>query len=86
MEILALFYIALFLAIIFFGPLQEFLYHKKSEWELKRKSRKQNVETHPEPPAPADPERTGLMLPVVLVLLALAFFLWKILTAAFVSQ
>jgi hypothetical protein len=32
MEILlALFYIALFVAIVFFGPLQEFLYKKKAE-------------------------------------------------------
>jgi hypothetical protein len=86
MEILlVLFYIALFLAIIFFGPLQEFLYKKKSEWDLKKRSREGKGETNNELPAPADPEKTGLMLSIILIALALGFFIWKILTATFTS-
>lgn len=86
MEILLVFfYIALFLAIIFFGPLQELLHKKKSEWELKKKLRERKDETNNEPPIPTDPEKTGLMLSIMLIALALAFFIWKILTTIFTS-
>jgi hypothetical protein len=81
MEILlVVFYIALFAAIIFFGPLQEFLYRKKSERDLKKTSHERKAG---ETPIPADPEKTMSMLPLLLTILAIAFFIWKILTTAF---
>jgi NADH:ubiquinone oxidoreductase subunit 5 (subunit L)/multisubunit Na+/H+ antiporter MnhA subunit len=81
MEILlVVFYIALFVAIIFFGPLQEFLHRKKSERDLKKTSHERKAD---EPPLPADPEKTMTMLPLLLTILAIAFFIWKILTTAF---
>lgn len=79
-----LFYIVLFVALIFFGPLQEYVYKKKSEWDLK-KSRELKVKTNNEPSTPADPERMGLRLSIVLIILALAFLIWKILTTIFTS-
>jgi hypothetical protein len=83
MEILLkLFYIALFIAIIFFGPLQEYLYKKKSQWDLKKNSREPKTD---KTPIPADPEKMGSMLALVLIVLALAFFIWKILTTAFTA-
>jgi hypothetical protein len=81
MEILLiLFYIALFMALIFFGPLQDFLYKKKSEWDLKKKSRELKAD---KPPVPVDTEKIGSMLTIVLIILAIAFFLWRILTTTF---
>lgn len=81
MEILlALFYIGLLIAIIFFGPLQEYFHTTKEEWDRKKNSREQNAD---ENPLPADNEKTGFMLPIVLTILAIAFFIWKILTTTF---
>jgi hypothetical protein len=81
MEILlALVYIALLIAIIFFGPLQEYLYTKKDEWDHKKNSRERNAD---ETPIPADDEKTGSILSMVLTILAIAFFIWKILTTTF---
>jgi hypothetical protein len=75
--LLALFYIALLIAIIFFGPLQEYLYKRKSEWDLKKSRALEADET----PIPTDPEKTGSWLAFMLMILAIAFFIWKILTA-----
>jgi hypothetical protein len=80
--ILAVFYLVLFTALIFFGPLQEFVYRKKSEWDAKK--RKPEEKAHATP-LPAEPEKTGSILAIVLVILALAFFLWKILTTSLAS-
>ena len=58
MEILLkLFYVALFIAIIFFCPLQEYLYKKKSEWDLKKNSREPKTD---KTPVLADPEKNGV--------------------------
>jgi predicted permease len=81
--LLVLFYVALFVAIIFFGPLQEFLYKKKSEWDLKQRSPEPKGEANKDPATRADPEKTGLMLSLMLIALAVMFFLWKILTTTF---
>jgi hypothetical protein len=75
--LLALFYIALLIAIIFFGPLQEYLYKRKSEWDLKKSNELKADET----PISTDPEKTGSWLAFVLIILAIAVFIWKILTA-----
>jgi hypothetical protein len=81
MEILlAFFYIALLVAIIFFGVLQEYVYKKKSEWDLKKRSRERKAD---EPPIPDDAEIKGLMLSIVLTILAIVFFIWKILSNTF---
>jgi hypothetical protein len=81
MEILlGVFYIALLIALLFFGPLQEYLYTKKDEWDHKKNSRELKAE---ETPIPAEPEKTGFMLPLVLTIVAIAFFIWKILTTTF---
>lgn len=83
MEILlALFYIALLVAIIFFGPLQEYFHTMKAEWEHKKNSRELKVE---ETPISDDPEKTGLMLCIVLIILAIGFFIWKIGSTSFTS-
>ena len=83
MEILlALFYIALLIAIIFFGPLQEYLYTKKDERDHKNNSRERNDE---ETPISADDEKTGPMLSMMLTILAIVFLIWKILTTTFTS-
>lgn len=84
--LLVLFYVALFVAIIFFGPLQEFLYKKRSEWDLKKRSPELKGEANHDPPTRADPEKTGLMLSLMLIALALVFFLWKILTTTFMPS
>lgn len=80
MLLLKVFYIALLVALILFGPLQGYLYEKKSEWDLKKGPRELNANaTH----IPADPEKMGGMLTLVLIILASAFFILKILTATF---
>ena len=80
MLLLKIFYIVLFGALIFFGPLQEYLYIKKSEWDRKKAQRESKTDEHP---APADPEKTGGVVSIVLILLASVFFLWKLLTTPF---
>ena len=80
MLLLKVFYIALFAALFYFGPLQEYLHTKKSEWDLK--GRRSELKTD-EASGPIDPEKMGSLLSLVLILLASAFFLWKILTTTF---
>lgn len=80
MLLLKIFYIALLGALIFFGPLQEYLYKKKSAWDLKNRQRE--LKTY-EQLTPADPEKAGGILSLVLILLASAFFAWKLLTTTF---
>jgi len=65
MLLLEIFYIALFLALIFFGPLQEYLEKKKPQWD-------QITST-------SDPEKMGLIMCIVLIILASTFFIGKIL-------
>lgn len=74
MLLLKIFYIALFGALIFFGALQAYLYKKKSEWDLKKRPRELKTD---------EPEKTGGMLSILLIILASAFLLWKMLTATF---
>ena len=74
MLLLKIFYIALFGALIFFGPLQGYLYKKKSEWDLKKRPLELKTD---------EPEKTGGRLSILLIILASAFFLWKILIATF---
>lgn len=62
MIIMYIFYIALFLALIFFGPLQEYLEKKKPQWDR----------------VTSDPEKMGLMLCLALILIASTFFMGKI--------
>jgi hypothetical protein len=80
MLLLKIFYIVLLVALIFFGPLQAYLHEKKSEWDLKRSPRELNANATP---IPADPEKMGGRLTLVLTILASAFFILKILAAAF---
>ena len=82
--LLALFYIALLIALIFFGPLQEYLYTKKDEWDLKKNPREPKAEEQ-EPPIPAEDEKTGSRLTIGLTILAIAFFIWRILATTFTS-
>ena len=82
-ELLSIFYIVLFVAILFFGPLQEFLHNKKAEWDLKKRSRRQKGGSSQDVSTPMDPEKTGFIMSIVLISLALAFFLWKVLTTSF---
>jgi len=63
MLLLEIFYIALFLALIFFGPLQEYLEKKMPQWVQ----------------ISSDPEKMGLLLCIVLIILASTFFMGKIL-------
>jgi hypothetical protein len=80
MLLLKIFYIALFVAIFFFGSLQEYLDKKISAWDLRKGAPELRAD---ENSTPADPEKMGSMLPIMLILLASAFFIWKILTATF---
>jgi hypothetical protein len=75
-SLLALFYLALFAALLFFGPLQAYLQKKKSERDARQKPEQDPDKS----PVPADPEKMGLRLSIALVALATGFFLWKILT------
>ena len=63
MLLLKIFYIALFLALIFFGPLQEYWEKKRPQWV--------QITT--------DPEKMGLIMCIVLIILASTFFIGKIL-------
>ena len=75
-QLLALVYLALFAALLFFGPLQAYLQKKKSERDARP-----TPEPEPEKsPPPADSEKMGLRLSIALVALATGFLLWKILT------
>lgn len=80
MLLLKISYVVLFGALIFFGLLQGYLDKKISEWDLKQSTREENPD---EIPASADPEKTGGMLSIGLILLAGVFFIWKMLTATF---
>ena len=62
MLVLEVFYVALFLALIFFGPLQAYVEKKKPELDR----------------FISDPEKTGLMLCIVLIVLASTYFMGKI--------
>jgi hypothetical protein len=78
--ILGVFYVALLTAIIFFGFLQEYVYTKKEEWDRRKNSPERKVD---EIPLPAGDEKAGSMLALGFTILALAFLIWKILTATF---
>jgi hypothetical protein len=78
--LLGVFYIALLIALIFFGPLQEYLYTKKDERDHKKNLRELKAEERYIPP---EAEKTGLTLSLVLSIVAIVFFIWKILTTTF---